>query len=285
MPVPVPLRRPVWGGVARVLGMDLSEAQDPVTSYRSLDELFVRQLRLGARTWPERHEVPGSPVDGVVGAFGRVQAGELLQAKGRRYTVAELLDDAEQALRFDTGSYITLYLAPRHYHRIHAPVSGRIEWARHIPGRLLPVNRLAVERVGRLFPRNERLVAVVEPRAGRDPEDTAVGETDAGAAADTGGEWSVEHPGGGTGAVAVVAVGAFNVGQITADFDSALATNRRRARPATTVYDPPVAVDRGDALMAFHLGSTVVLLFERPLELEPGLDPGGDIRLGAPLAI
>jgi phosphatidylserine decarboxylase len=273
VPVVRPLRRPVYGAAARVLGMDLSEAQDPVGSYRSLDELFVRRLRPGARSWPADPAVVGSPVDGVVGAVGGVESGELLQAKGRRYTVAELLDDAEQAPRFEGGSYVTLYLAPRHYHRIHAPVGGTMGWARHVPGRLLPVNRPAVARVDRLFPRNERLAAVIEPPAGA-LEVSAAEALSGGSIGAT--------P---AGAVAVVAVGAFNVGRITADFDDALVTNRRGARAETREYDPPLAVERGEGLMAFHLGSTVVLLFERPVSLAPGLSGGGEIRLGDPLTI
>jgi phosphatidylserine decarboxylase len=214
-----------------------------------------------------------SPVDGVVGAVGRVESGELLQAKGRAYTVAELLDDADQGARFEGGAYVTLYLAPRHYHRIHAPLGGGIGWARHVPGRLLPVNRPAVARIDRLFPRNERLVAVIEPRAGA---------AEVGAAEALAGE-SVGRPG--PGAVAVVAVGAFNVGRITADFDERLVTNRRGAGAETHEYDPPLGVDRGEGLMAFHLGSTVVLLFERPVELAPALSRGGEIRLGDALTI
>lgn len=250
LPVPRPLRGPVLGGLARLLGMDLSEAQDPIASYRSLDELFTRRLRDDARVWPAEPAVPGSPVDGVVGQVGGIAAGRLLQAKGREYAAADLLDDEDLARRFEGGTFVTLYLAPRHYHRIHAPVSGRVARARHVPGRLLPVNTPAVRLVDRLFPRNERLTALIEGEAG---------------------------------AVAVVAVGAFNVGRISADFDARLVTNRRGARAETRIYHPPVSVARGDPFMAFHLGSTVVLLFEHALALEADVAPGRDIRLGAPL--
>jgi phosphatidylserine decarboxylase len=249
-PVPAPLRRPVLGTAARVLGMDLDEAAEPVASFGTLDALFTRELRPGARSWPDPPDRPGSPVDGVVGMTGRVAEGTLLQAKGREYTVAE----ASWAARFESGTYVTLYLSPRHYHRIHAPVGGTLDRARHLPGRLLPVNRPAVEAVDRLFPRNERLISLIETPAGSR-----------------------------TGAVAVVAVGAFNVGRITAAFDPGLATNRRGARPETRAYAPAVMLDRGDELMTFHLGSTVVLLFEGALDLAPTLERGADIRLGAPL--
>lgn len=240
--------------------MDLTEAAAPVDSYRTASELFTRRLEPGIRIWPESAAVAGSPVDGVVGQSGAIEEGRALQAKGRWYTVAELLDDEKMAGRFAQGSYLTIYLSPRHYHRIHAPVSGQLSRARHVPGRLLPVNRPATRLVGRLFPRNERLVAYVEGTASE-----AAGPPDR---AD--------------GMVAVVAVGAFNVGRITAAFDETLVTNRRGARSETRLYQPPVAVDRGDELMTFHLGSTVVLLFERGVRLEPR-EPGSEILLGAPI--
>jgi phosphatidylserine decarboxylase len=245
--------------------MDLTEARAPVTAYGSLDELFVRHLRPGVRSWPREPGVVASPVDGVVGSFGRIEGGDLLQAKGRTYTVAELLDDAELAARFEAGGYATLYLAPRHYHRIHAPVGGTIRQARHIPGRLLPVNRPAVSRIDRLFPRNERLLTVIDEAPG------------SGAGS---GRGALAGLGPGPGSVAVVAVGAFNVGRITADFDPSLVTNRRGARAETRRYDLPVRVDRGDGLMAFHLGSTVVLLFERPVVFAPAVAWGHEVRLG-----
>jgi phosphatidylserine decarboxylase len=231
--------------------MDLAEAAEPVRSYPSVSALFTRGLRPGTREWPVDPAVAGSPVDGVVGRSGAVREGTALQAKGRRYSVAELLDDAELAARFDGGAYLTIYLSPRHYHRIHAPLAGRIGRARPIPGRLLPVNRPAVTSIDRLFPRNERLVALLE--------ETSLG------------------------AVAVVAVGAFNVGRITAAFDDDLATNRPRARAETRLYHPPIPIDRGQEIMTFHLGSTVVLLFERGTALDPR-DPGTEIRLGQRVA-
>src|SRR5690606_37874720 len=136
---------------------------------------------------------------------------------------------------FRDGDFITLYLSPRHYHRVHAPLAGAVVAARHVPGALLPVNRAAVAHVPELFPRNERVVAYLETAAGR---------------------------------LVVVAIGAYNVGRISTAFDAAWAggargvTNRPGARPESRHYEPPVRLERGAELMAFHLGSTVVLLFE-----------------------
>ena len=250
LPVPRPFRRVLLGSLATVLRMDLGEAAEPVTAYRSASALFTRTLRPGARSWSGEPDVAGSPVDGIVGQSGLITEGRALQAKGREYSVVELLDDEEMAERYVGGRFLTVYLSPRHYHRIHTPVAGRISRARHVPGRLLPVNAPAVRMVDRLFPRNERLVTYVD-----------------------------ESP---IGSVAVVAVGAFNVGRITAAYDDRLVTNRRGARPETRLYHPPVPVDRGDEIMTFHLGSTVVVLFEEGVELRP-LAPGSSILLGEAL--
>ncbi|HEX6558500.1 MAG TPA: archaetidylserine decarboxylase [Longimicrobiales bacterium] len=255
-PIPRPLRRLVLSGFARTLGIDLAEAELPLAQYGSINAFFVRRLKAGLRAWPVAPATAGSPVDGVVGQFGTISAGTLLQAKGRGYSAARLLGDAEEASRFQHGSYLTLYLSPRHYHRIHAPVAGAISKARHVPGRLLPVNAPSVAHVPELFAINERLVCYIDSALGR---------------------------------IAVVAVGAYNVGRIAAAFDAAWAaqgwvTNRRGAHPETRTYVPPVAVGTGAEIMAFHLGSTVVLLLEPGVRLENSLRPGAEIRLGQAIA-
>ncbi|HUH13836.1 MAG TPA: archaetidylserine decarboxylase [Longimicrobiales bacterium] len=258
-PIPAPLRRPLLGAFARAVGIDLAEAELPLEAYPTLDAFFVRRLTPGLRPFPGDGGTAGSPVDGIVGQLGEVRGGRAIQAKGRDYAVADLLDDEAAARRYEGGRFVTLYLSPRHYHRIHTPQAGTIPAARHIPGALLPVNAPAVARVPELFPSNERLVCYVDAPLGR---------------------------------VAVVAVGAFNVGRISAAFDpawgagpGATVTNRRGASPETRHYTPPVSVGVGAEIMAFHLGSTVVCLFEAgAARLEAALAPGAAVRLGQPIA-
>jgi phosphatidylserine decarboxylase len=263
-PIPRPMRRAVHSAFSRAVGADPDEAELSLEEYPTLDAFFVRRLREGARPWRADPSGAGSPVDGVVGQVGTVSRGKLVQAKGLDYTAAELLDDTELAARLDGGPFVTLYLAPRHYHRIHAPCRGRLVAARHVPGTLLPVNAPAVASVPRLFARNERLVCDLDGTPGE---------------------------------VAVVAVGATNVGRIESVFDPGWngprggVTNRRgapnrRGRVADSRrYDPPLAVDAGDELMAFHLGSSVVVLFEAGrVLLDPRVVPGRELRVGDPLA-
>lgn len=258
--LPRGLRRTILGAFARAVGIDLAEAERPLSEYGSLNELFVRRLRPGARTWPTDPATIAAPVDAVLGQTGAVYDGRLLQAKGRWYSVAALLDDEAEAARYRAGWFVTLYLTPRHYHRIHTPCEGRVVRAHHVPGALLPVNGPAVASVENLFPRNERLICYLEGWPGR---------------------------------VAVVAIGAYNVGRISTAFDadwggrsgSGWVTNRSRAQGETRDYEPPRQVTRGAELMAFHLGSTVVLLLEGgAARLVDGLEPGREVRLGEVLA-
>jgi phosphatidylserine decarboxylase len=258
--LPRVLRRPVLGAFARAVGVDLREAELALEEYESLNRFFTRRLKPGARVWTDDPAVAASPVDAVAGQVGVVWEGRAIQAKGRWYSVAELLDDAAEAERFEGGAFATLYLSPRDYHRIHAPTSGVIPRARHLPGALLPVNVPAVAHLPELFTRNERLLCYLDGPLGR---------------------------------VAVVAVGAYNVGRISAAFDpewnappgrSAWVTNRRGLEAATREYDPPVRVEQGEEIMTFHLGSTVVLLFEPGrMVLDPALAPEVPVRLGAAL--
>jgi phosphatidylserine decarboxylase len=249
--VPRSMRATVIGGFARAVCIDTTEAERPVQDYTSINEFFVRRLRSGVRSWPDAPDTAASPVDGVLGQHGEIRSGRLIQAKGRDYSAVDLLEDDAEARRYENGRFITIYLSPRHYHRIHAPCTGTIRHARYVPGALLPVNQPAVQHVRNLFPRNERVICTIESTIG---------------------------------GVAVVAVGAYNVGRISTAFDADWAgpsgsVANRGAAPETRRYSPAKSVHQGDEIMAFHLGSTVVLLFEPGLE-SAAPPPGSEIRLG-----
>lgn len=260
VPIPRSVRRAVLTAFARATGADPDEAELPIEEYPTLDAFFVRRLRAGARPWRADPSGAGSPVDGIVGQIGTIGAGRLLQAKGLDYAADELLADDRLAGRLDGGLFVTLYLAPRHYHRIHSPCRARIPAARHAPGMLLPVNPASVASVPRLFERNERLVCELDATFGH---------------------------------AALVAIGATNVGRIESVFDPDWngprggVTNRggRGGAAGARRYDPPLAVEAGQELMAFHLGSSVVVLFEAGrLLLDPRVAPGREVRVGDPLA-
>jgi phosphatidylserine decarboxylase len=182
-----------------------------------------------------------------VSEAGIIQHGECLQAKGLTYSVGELLGDRTSAEPFaEGGAFATLYLSPRDYHRVHAPLSGFIPSWRYLPGDLWPVNPASVRTVHGLFALNERLVTWLETQAGR---------------------------------CAVVMVGATCVGRLRAAYTDVVVETGSRAASGT--FSTPVPVSKGDELGRFEMGSTVVLLFPAArVSWDAGLRPGAKVTMG-----
>jgi phosphatidylserine decarboxylase len=247
--LPGPLLRALIAAWVRAYGVDMSEAAAPARSFRTFNEFFTRALRPGARPVAQAADVLVSPCDARVYTLGGLgEDGRLEQVKGRTYTVGELLGSAQRAEVFVRGMQATLYLSPAMYHRVHWPADGAIIGWRHIPGRLFPVNALAVRHVDRLFAVNERVVIYLESSFGP---------------------------------LAVVMVGATNVGRISLSFD-ALRTNTGTPGGFCAPSEP-IPVRRGDELGAFNLGSTVVLLAADARLASAGPVPGDLVRMGEPL--
>jgi phosphatidylserine decarboxylase len=249
LPVPRVLRRPIYGGFARSVGADLSLLDRPIDQFERFDDFFTRPLAPGLRPVDPSENAVVSPVDGVVSEVGVAEGGRLIQCKGLDYTVRGLLADAVEARSFEGGAYATLYLAPRDYHRIHAPIGGKVTGYRHIPGAFFPVNPLSVRNVAGLFSINERLVSYIDTDLGR---------------------------------VAVVKVAATGVGHITLSYDRGVATHKRGAAGRhgwVQRYASPRPVARGGELGMFHLGSTVIVLFE-PGRVQLELERGQKVQVG-----
>jgi phosphatidylserine decarboxylase len=226
--LPSALRRIAYRAFARAVGANLSEAELDLHEYPSLGDFFARKLRDGARRIDPAPDAIISPCDGAIAAGGIATDGTLVQAKGRNYRLDELVPDATFARSLVGGSYLTIYLSPRDYHRVHTPVAGRLVSYDYVPGTLWPVNRWATNRREGLLARNERVIIRVN--------------------AD------------GIGDVAVVMVGAAGVGNIALAGAPESATFRR-LRERQTIELAPKPLAKGDELGAFRLGSTVVLLF------------------------
>jgi phosphatidylserine decarboxylase len=154
----------VW----RLFADDLRLFEAKQANFISLHDCFIRELKPGARTVDEDPAVLCSPVDAVVGEFGDVQEGQVLQAKGFPYSLDELLGDPDLAARYRNGRFVTLRLKSSMYHRFHAPLAGRTELITYISGDTWNVNPIALKKVERLFCRNER--AVVEMCGGSGAE-------------------------------------------------------------------------------------------------------------------
>ena len=226
--------------------LNMEEAEFPLEHYRSIGELFIRRLKPGARPIADGEIV--SPVDGVLSqtaTFDEKQ--ELIQAKGKTYTLKDLLRDDEMAARFEGGAFATIYLAPFNYHRIHSPVAGTVVGASYCPGTLWPVNVGSVERVEGLFCINERLTSHI--------------------LLDDGSE------------MLVVKVGATNVGRIGVAYTDELVTNKGKLPRDCKRYDwkpsREIRVEKGGELGRFEMGSTVILVVDKKIrERHPDLFQG-----------
>jgi phosphatidylserine decarboxylase len=148
--------------------VNMQEAVEPnPTNYPDFNSFFVRALRPDARPLPtETHSII-CPVDGCISQIGNLQEQTLLQAKGHHYSLSALLGgNAEKAALFRQGSFATLYLAPKDYHRVHMPLTGQLTEMIYIPGRLFSVNPITTEYVPDLFTRNERVVCLFNTKIG-----------------------------------------------------------------------------------------------------------------------
>jgi phosphatidylserine decarboxylase len=247
--LPPTLSRAVVGAYVRAYGVDLDEAE-PLNgrgAYASFDAFFTRPLRRGVRPVDAPSDTLLSPADGRLDASGPVeQDGEIL-VKGRPYRASDLLASEQAADRYLGGQFAVIYLSPRDYHRVHAPVSGTITEIRSCPGDLFPVNSVSEQHIPNFLVRNRR-VAI---------------------------ELTTESHG----LVTVVMVAAMIVGRITVTGVDALDVPLGTHRP-----ESPVALERGDELAVFHLGSTAVI-FTEPGAAAPFDRPHGSIRLGERLTL
>jgi len=151
-----------------VFKVDMSLAEEPeLTGYDCFNDFFTRPLRKEVRPIAEEEHIITCPVDGAISQLGDITDGRIFQAKGRDYSLLDLLGgDVRSVETFQGGSFATIYLSPRDYHRIHLPLAGRLTAMTHIPGRLFSVSPATTRAVPRLFARNERVVAYFDTEAG-----------------------------------------------------------------------------------------------------------------------
>lgn len=214
--------------------------------WASFDDFFTRRLRDDAREIDRDPSVVTSPADGRVEAMGPIDRGGTFVVKGRPYTVGELIDDEVGARRYVGGAGFVVYLSPRDYHRVHAPVGGEVQRVRSTPGDYYPVNAIGMRHVRNLFCRNRRVAIEID--------------------AD-----------GGLGRVTVVMVVAMIVGRITT-----VGIEARDVPFGDHMFNPPARVERGEEIGVFHLGSTAVVLVE-PRAAGTWLVGEGQVRYGQAL--
>ncbi|MCX6127574.1 MAG: archaetidylserine decarboxylase [Proteobacteria bacterium] len=232
--LPEPVNHVLCRRFAKTFGIDLSEAEKPLQEYATIEELFTRRLKPGAR--PIEADLC-SPADGILSVAGVTTANQQHQAKGLSYSLAELMFDDEIPPAINLAWSATIYLAPHNYHRVHSPIDAQLKHLRYVPGELWPVNKPSVRWTPQLFVRNERLV------------------------------FDLETP---DGHLYLAMVGALNVGRIATPFMEDFSTNHGRLRlsqQGSRAYELERShrIVPGQELGTFMLGSTVIIAFDEAL--------------------
>ncbi|WP_139556966.1 archaetidylserine decarboxylase [Methylotetracoccus oryzae] len=223
--------------------------------FRSFNAFFTRALKYGARPLDATPDGLTSPADGMISQSGRIEDGLILQAKGHRYDVATLLGGDEDGLAelFRDGSFVTIYLSPRDYHRLHMPATGRLRQMIYVPGQLFSVNAATTELVPGLFARNERVVAVFD--------------TD-------------------NGPMALVLVGAIFVGSIETVWQGEITPRRSPREIQRWRYAEAMTLEKGAEMGRFNMGSTIVALFGgKNVAWDSDTRSGKSVRCGGRLGL
>ena len=234
--------------------VDMSEAlQEDPTAFSSFNDFFTRELKPDAREILADPSQLVSPADGAISELGELQHGQLMQAKGINYSLTRLLGgDLEKAQPFMGGSFATIYLSPRDYHRVHMPIQGRLLETIYVPGKLFSVNQATADNVPGLFARNERLVCFFETPAGP---------------------------------MALILVGAMIVAGIETVWDGQVAPPARQVTLRDFNNPQPVVLEKGQEMGRFKLGSTAIVVFgPDAVEWREDLQNGTPVRLGEALA-
>jgi phosphatidylserine decarboxylase len=230
-------------------GVDMREAANPdIQSYASFNDFFTRPLKAGARPLADADFI--CPVDGAISQFGAIEDHHIVQAKGHRFTTAQLLaGDSASAATFRDGSFANLYLSPRDYHRLHMPCDGELKRMIYVPGALFSVNPTTARGVPGLFARNERVICLFE---------------------------SSSH-----GTFAMILVGATIVGSIATVWHGVVNAKRSGKIAEWSYSTSQIALRKGEEMGRFLLGSTIVMLFERQaIAFNPEWFPERSVRLG-----
>jgi phosphatidylserine decarboxylase len=231
--------------------VDMAEAHqtDPM-AFENFIDFFTRELKAGARPLPVDSSTPVCPADGAINQLGPITEGRLLQAKGRHFSLTQLLGGDEQSSSaFNSGCFMTVYLSPRDYHRVHMPLTGTLTAMTYIPGKLFSVNNTTAEHVPGLFARNERVVCLFDTERGP---------------------------------MAMVLVGAMIVAGVETVWAGEVCPGNRKAFSVHYPQDAPqVTLQRGEEMGRFKLGSTVIVLFgPDAVALKESLKAGDTVRMG-----
>ena len=216
--------------IVRLYGVDMSEAKfQNLDHYPSFNQFFTRELKEGVRPITTENNSIACPADGAVSQAGPIIDGGIFQAKGHSYSALELLGgDAERAKAFENGSFTTIYLSPKDYHRLHMPLTGTLKEMVHIPGRLFSVNASTVDNVPNLFARNERVACIFDTEAGP---------------------------------MALILVGAIFVSSVETVWHGVVTPPTINTARTWKYQDNAPTLEKGTEMGRFNMGSTIIVLF------------------------
>ena len=216
----------------KIYNVDMDEAEyENIQDYESFNDFFTRNLKKNVRKWTLDSRFILSPVDGQISQIGDIDNNDLIQAKNYKYSLDGLLGaEKDLAYEFKNGSFVTLYLSPRDYHRIHMPITGRLIKSIYVPGNLYPVNKSSVENVKRLFSRNERLISIFETKLGL---------------------------------MAQIMIGAIFVGSMETVWAGEIKSTNKDKILMNEYLRESIKLNQGEEFGHFNMGSTVILLFQK----------------------
>lgn len=229
--------------------VEMSEAaQSDPEQYRNFNDFFTRALKPGLRPIVAGSNQLASPVDGFVSQIGLIQDEQVLQAKNFNYTLTTLLANSTEFIQYFTnGAFATLYLAPKNYHRVHMPITGKLRHMIYVPGRLFSVNANTAENIQDLFALNERVITIFETEIGL---------------------------------VAIILVGAMIVASIETVWAGTIAPSTTSQVQQWTYETDSIILQKGDELGRFKLGSTVIVLIQKDKVSWENFAAGQTLKLG-----
>jgi phosphatidylserine decarboxylase len=214
--------------------MSIAEQPDP-EAYKNFNQFFTRPLKEGQRPIATEKSAIACPADGCISQLGGIKNGHIFQAKGHEYSLLDLLGgDTDIAKQFVDGTFSTIYLSPKDYHRVHMPLAGTLQTMVHIPGDLFSVNETTAANVPRLFARNERVVALFSTESGP---------------------------------MAVILVGAMIVASIETVWAGLVTPIKKQVHTTHYHRDSTIQLDKGDEMGRFKLGSTAIVLLGKEVAL------------------
>ena len=236
---------------SKAFDVNLNDAVHPEpTHYKTFNEFFTRELKPELRPLNTAQLI--SPVDGTISQFGTIKNSSLVQAKGVTYSLAALLGgNEEQARQYENGEFITIYLSPKDYHRIHMPCTGKLIEQVHIPGRLFSVAKHTVNTIKGIFSRNERVVATFNTTHGK---------------------------------MTMILVGAINVAAIETVWSGLVTPPKGKSISNKDYSNQNITLDKGVEMGRFNMGSTVILAFTKDAPKLSGLKADQALIMGEALS-